>query len=59
MDGLPAYRERFVEAMDDDFNTADALAVIFELAREANTVASPEKNPSKALVVETLAVFDE
>ncbi len=30
------YRERFVEAMDDDFNTAQALAALFDLAREIN-----------------------
>jgi cysteinyl-tRNA synthetase len=29
--------ERFIEAMDADFNTPDALAVIFDLAREVNT----------------------
>ena len=30
------YQDRFREAMDDDFNTAEALAVLFELAREIN-----------------------
>ncbi|RKD22759.1 cysteine--tRNA ligase [Ammoniphilus oxalaticus] len=30
------YRDKFIEAMDDDFNTADALAVVFEWVREAN-----------------------
>ncbi len=33
------YRTRFDEAMDDDFNTADALSVIFELVKFANTYA--------------------
>jgi len=37
---LPRFRERFIEAMDDDFNTADAVSVIFELVRECNTVAA-------------------
>ncbi len=32
----PTYQDRFREAMDDDFNTAEALAVLFELAREIN-----------------------
>ncbi len=31
-----AYRERFRAAMDDDFNTPEALAVLFDLAREVN-----------------------
>jgi len=30
------YEQRFVEAMDDDFNTAQAIAVLFELAKEIN-----------------------
>lgn len=30
------YRERFVEAMDDDLNTPRALAAIFDLARDVN-----------------------
>jgi cysteinyl-tRNA synthetase len=28
--------KRFIEAMDDDFNTADGLGVLFELARSCN-----------------------
>ena len=31
---------KFEEAMDDDFNTADALSAIFELVKFANTWAS-------------------
>ena len=30
------YSERFYAAMDDDFNTSEALAVLFELAKEVN-----------------------
>ncbi|HUU65037.1 MAG TPA: cysteine--tRNA ligase, partial [Dehalococcoidales bacterium] len=30
------YRKRFIEAMDDDFNTAQAIAALFDLAREIN-----------------------
>jgi cysteinyl-tRNA synthetase len=30
------YSERFYAAMDDDFGTPEALAVLFELAREVN-----------------------
>ncbi len=30
------YRQRFIEAMDDDFNTPQALGVLFDLAREIN-----------------------
>jgi cysteinyl-tRNA synthetase len=34
-----AYRQRFVEAMDDDFNTAQALASLFDLAHDINRVS--------------------
>jgi cysteinyl-tRNA synthetase len=30
------FEQRFVEAMDDDFNTAQAIAVLFELVKEIN-----------------------
>ena len=30
------FRERFIEAMDDDLNTAGALAVLFDLSHEIN-----------------------
>ena len=33
-------QSNFVEAMDDDFNTAEAIGVIFSLAREINTYLS-------------------
>lgn len=35
-----AYTAKFEEAMDDDFNTADAIAAIFELVKFANTNVS-------------------
>ncbi|MBA7709276.1 Cysteine--tRNA ligase [subsurface metagenome] len=31
-----AYQEWFIEAMDDDFNTAQALAILFDLATDIN-----------------------
>jgi cysteinyl-tRNA synthetase len=37
MDDLDAYRQRFVQAMDDDFNTAGAVAALFDLTRDVNT----------------------
>ena len=55
---LDEFRERFIAAMDDDFNTADALAVLFELARETNAYLNrPE--PVKIVVEKTLAFFME
>ena len=39
-----AYVEEFKKAMDDDFNTADAIAAIFELVKYANTTATAESS---------------
>lgn len=40
--------EKFDEAMDDDFNTADAIAAVFELVKFANTNAS--ENSGRAFI---------
>jgi cysteinyl-tRNA synthetase len=40
LSSLDEYRKRFCDAMDDDLNTADALGVLFEFARAANTFVS-------------------
>tara|TARA_R110001599_G_scaffold96545_2_gene249622 strand:+ start:4819 stop:6225 length:1407 start_codon:yes stop_codon:yes gene_type:complete len=40
------YRERFTQVMDDDFNTPEALAVMFELAREVNR--AKQEQPDEA-----------
>ena len=42
MDGLTEYEKKFDEAMDDDFNTADAIAAIFELVKYANSNVTAE-----------------
>ena len=34
---VKAAREQFIKVMDDDFNTADGIAAIFELVRKINT----------------------
>ncbi len=58
IDGFDKYREQFIAAMDDDLNTADAIAAIFELVRDINTNVVG-KAPSKALVEAAIAIFDE
>ena len=40
------YAERFTTAMDDDFNSPEALAVLFDLARDLNRAKS--ESPAKA-----------
>ncbi len=38
------FETKFDEAMDDDFNTADAIAAIFELVKFANTYAGESRS---------------
>ena len=58
-DTLPSYRDRYIDAMDDDFNTADAISVIFELVREANSLTGSDKNPTKAAAQAALDMLNE
>lgn len=44
---LAEYEKKFDDAMDDDFNTADAISAIFELVKFANTNVTEDS--SKAL----------
>jgi len=37
------YQTRFNQAMDDDFNTPEAFAVLFDLAKEINKAAAQQK----------------
>ena len=53
------YRERFTEAMDDDFNTAQAIASLFDLASEINRSADEGHSTEEAqsLLMELAAVL--
>lgn len=42
------YREQFIEAMDDDFNTPQAMAALFDLAREINRGRDENLNIAEA-----------
>jgi len=45
---LAAYRERFTAAMDDDLNTPQALAVLFDLAKEINRARDEGRGMAQA-----------
>ena len=49
--------DEFITAMDDDLNTADAIAALFNLTREINTMLGG--NPTKEDCEEALRVFTE
>ena len=46
------YRERFTKAMNADFNTAEAQAVLFDLAREINRFRDNEPDKAASLAAE-------
>lgn len=50
--GVSAYHERFTQVMDDDFNTPEALAVMFELAREVNRAKQEKPDEAARLASE-------
>ena len=50
-DALSKFRSDFLDAMNDDFNTAQAIAVLFDLSREINTLLSEDKLDAKQLQV--------
>ncbi|MFZ5960621.1 cysteine--tRNA ligase [Pseudomonas knackmussii] len=47
--GGDAFAERFAAAMDDDFNTPEAVAVLFEMAREVNRLRESDLPAAAAL----------
>ena len=49
-------REKFNKAMDDDLNTPDALAVVFDLVKEINTLSA---SASKKALEEAAKAFDD
>ncbi len=51
---LAEYKRRFIEAMDDDFNTAVAISVLFDLTREVNILLDSGETVSR----ETLEAID-
>ena len=57
LESLGSYKDKFISAMDDDLNTADAISAIFELVSEVNKAISNE--PSKKLCVEAAALIRE
>ena len=51
-------KEQFIIAMDDDFNTANGIAAVFELAKVANTYLL-EKQTSAKVLKQFIMIFDE
>ncbi len=54
---LNAFRHKFIDAMDDDLNTADAIAAIFDIVYMANTEINAQT--SKTAIEKTLGLIKE
>lgn len=54
---LDNFRQKFIDAMDDDVNTADAVSVIFELAKLINS--NVDENSSLEFAKKCLDEFNE
>ncbi|SNX54349.1 cysteine--tRNA ligase [Thermoanaerobacterium sp. RBIITD] len=55
MEKYKDYKRKFESSMDDDFNTADAISVLFEMAKDVNT--NIDGNSPKKLIEYILDVF--
>lgn len=55
---IEEHRVRFVEGMDDDFNSANAAAVIFDLVKQANIYLS-ENHTNEEVLRAFLKQFDD
>lgn len=56
---LDGYREKFIAAMDDDLNTADAISAIFEIVGEANKAITAESRTSKEVILSVIKEIKE
>ena len=56
---LQQYKEKFIEAMDDDMNTANALSAIFELMRDINAYSGSHADATRAYLKGAYDLFME
>ncbi|MCH4890461.1 cysteine--tRNA ligase [Acidaminobacter sp. JC074] len=57
LDGYQKHKIKFIESLDDDFNTADGIAAIFELVRDMNKDMT--ELSSRELILGTLDLLKE
>lgn len=53
------YKQKFIDAMEDDLNTADAISELFEIVGEANKKLTAENEPSKEILGYALSMLKE
>ena len=59
LDILNGYKEKFVAAMDDDLNTADAISVIFEMVTAVNKAITAESGTAASVIKAAAEVIRE
>jgi cysteinyl-tRNA synthetase len=56
VDSFDSYRQKFIDAMDDDVNTADAISAVFELISAINGAGS---EPTKEFAEKAMSMLME
>lgn len=56
---LDSFKEKFIAAMDDDLNTADAIAAVFDIVYASNTALSGDGKNARTAVQKTLDLIHE
>lgn len=56
---LDEYKQKFIDAMDDDLNTAAATSAIFDIVYASNTALSSENKNAKEVVQKTIDLIRE
>ncbi|MBR0470812.1 MAG: cysteine--tRNA ligase, partial [Clostridia bacterium] len=56
---LDEYKQKFIDAMDDDLNTAAATSAIFDIVYASNTALSSENKNAKEVIQKTIDLIRE
>jgi cysteinyl-tRNA synthetase len=59
VEGIEALKAKFINAMDDDLNTADAIAAVFEMVRLINSKVTSKSGTSKKTVNFCISILKE
>lgn len=59
LERITELKEKYLTAMEDDLNTADAISVLFEIVSDANKSLHAEANPSVPVLQKTLDLLKE
>jgi cysteinyl-tRNA synthetase len=56
-ESLSVYKDRFISSLEDDFNTAEAISIMFDLVKLSNI--NFDKDTAAELIKETLGLYME